>query len=225
MKCIVPLAGEDYFKDGKCKGLIDTDSGPLLLSILNSRTWIKHLKELIFVVLDSELSRNFSQKYLKKWFPFCKIIYIPATTSGAALSLLSGLANACDINNEPILVDLADIKFSNKFVPYLNNEKFAYAFTFTSKKDCYSYLSIDSNGLVNKAKEKEVISDNASAGVYAFPSCSLLLKSIAYSLENPQKVIFKNLFYVCPLFNYLIESNIEVKLKEVHDVIDYKFVE
>ena len=148
MKCIVPIAGKDYFKDGKCKGLIDTDSGPLLLSILNSRAWIKHINDLIFIVLDSRLSRNFSENYLKIWFPFCKIIFIPTTTSGAALSLLSGLANACDIKNEPILVDLAEIKFSNKFIPYLNNEKFAYAFTFCSNKDCYSYLSTDSNGLV-----------------------------------------------------------------------------
>ena len=224
MKCIVPIAGKDYFKDGKCKGLINTDSGPLLLSILNSRAWIKHLKDIIFVVLDSELSRDFSQKYLKKWFPFCKVIFIPSTTSGAALSLLSGMSNACNINNEPILVDLADIKFTNKFVPYLNNEKYAYAFTFSSKKDCYSYFSTDSNGLVNEAKEKQVISEHASAGVYAFPSCSTLLKSIAYALENPQKVIFKNLFYVSPLFNYLIESNIDVKITKVQNVIDYKFV-
>lgn len=222
MRLIVPIAGPDFFKNGSCKGLISTNSGPLLLSTITSRIWFKYIKKLIFVILDSPDARAFTSNYLTKWFPKSQVVFLPEITAGAALSTLAGLAIQSDIKNEPILIDLADIQFTTDFIPYKKNEDNAYAFTFESNKDIYSYFALDETGQVILAKEKKVISNIASAGVYCFPSCSCLLKAIAYALENPNKSTYNELFYMTPLFNYLILEGIKIKLKPVDNIFDLK---
>ena len=223
MKSIVPIAGEDYFKKDFCKGLIKTEKGPLLYSVLRSRPWINELSELIFVCIESNISRDFSKNYLKKWFPNCKVVYLSNPTSGAAFSMLAGLSIASDKENEPIIIDLGDIYFETDFIPYKNLEYSGYAFTFKSNSNQYSYFELDKDFKVKKAIEKNPISSYASAGVYTFPSCSELLKALAFALDNAKQITYNDLFYVCPIMNYLIEENIDIKLIEVKNCIDFKF--
>lgn len=222
MKSIIPIAGKEYFGDNFCKGLLETDNGPLLYSVLKSRPWIKYLDELIFVSLDSYISRNFFCNHVKSWFPNSHIIYLSKGTSGAAFSMLAGLSIASDRNNEPIIVDLADIYFETNFIPYQENEKCGYAFAFKSREKDYSYFKLDKSMKVIKVAEKEQISNYASAGVYTFPSCSILLKALAYAIENPRYTTYKDLFYVAPIMNYLIKKNNDITLIKVDNFIDYK---
>ena len=184
VKSIIPLAGDDYFKEDFCKGLLDTKKGPLLYSVLKSRPWINNLSDLIFICLDSEMSRNFFNNYIRIWFPQSKIVYLSNKTSGAAFSILAGLSLASNKGNEPIIIDLADIYFETNFLPYKEFKDCGYAFAFKSKGNKYSYFELDEDMQVRKAAEKEQISNFASAGVYTFPSCSKLLKALAYALEN-----------------------------------------
>jgi len=223
LKSIIPIAGTDYFKKDFCKGLIKTEKGPLLKSVLQSRPWIKEISELIFVCIESKISRDFFKNYLKKWFPNCKVVYLSSPTAGAALSMLAGLSIASDRENEPIIIDLADIYFETDFIPYKNLENNGYAFTFRSNSDQYSYFELDNDFKVIKAVEKKPISQYASAGVYTFPSCSELLKALAFALNNAKQITYNDLFYVCPIMNYLIEENIDIKLIEVKNCIDFKF--
>ena len=216
------MAGDDYFTKDFCKGLLQTKKGPLLYSVLKSRPWINNLSDLIFICLDSEMSRSFFKKYIKKWFPKSKIVFLSNKTSGAAFSLLAGLSIASNKGNEPIIIDLADIYFETNFVPYDEFADFGYVFAFKSKGDQYSYFELGEDMQVKKAVEKEQISNFASAGVYTFPSCSMLLKALAYALENSEKITYNNLFYVCPIMNYLINEDTEVKLIMVENQFDYK---
>lgn len=222
MKVIIPIAGPDFFNNGSCKGLFPTNSGPLLLSTITSRIWFKSITQLTFVILDLPEARSFSDNYLKKWFPKSKVVFLPNATAGAALSVLAGLAIQSDIKNEPVIIDLADIKFTNNFIPYKEKDDSAFVFTFKSNKKVYSYFALDEEGKVNKAREKEVISNIASAGVYCFPNCSCLIKAIAFALENPKILTHNQLFYITPLFNFLINEGIKIKLKQVNNVVDIK---
>ena len=63
---------KDYFKKDFCKGLIQTEKGPLLKPVLQSRPWIKEISELIFVCIESKLSMDkcrfvFGKKKQKCW--------------------------------------------------------------------------------------------------------------------------------------------------------------
>lgn len=222
MKSIIPLAGDDYFKEDFCKGLLETEKGPLLYSVLKSRPWINNLSDLIFVCLESKMSRIFFKKYIKNWFPNSKIVYLSNKSSGAAFSALAGLSLASNQGNEPVIIDLADIYFESDFIPYKNLEACGYAFAFKSEGNQYSYFELGNDMEVRKAVEKEQISNFASAGVYTFPSCSILLKALSFALENSEKITYNNLFYVCPIMNYLIKENNGVKLIMVDNHFDYK---
>ena len=222
MKCLIPIAGSDYFQNNICKGLLEFRNDFFLRKILYSRPWIKEIDEMIFIMQDSALARDFENKYLQNWFQNSKVIYLPSFTRGAAFSCLIGAALAYDNSDSPLIIDLADIYFESDFIPYKKATKVGYVFYFLNKNPIYSYLQIDLNEKIIKTREKKVISNNASAGVYCFPSTSSFIKSISYSIENKEDVTFNNLHYVCPLINYLIKAGIETKPIKVSKVFDVK---
>ena len=113
----------------------------------------------------------------KNWFPNAKVVYLSNETCGAAFSVLAGLSICSTKGDEPIIIDLADIYFETNLIPYKNPETSGFVFAFTSKKPKYSYFKVKKNMTVEKAVEKEIISNYASTGVYAFPNFSKLLKS------------------------------------------------
>lgn len=222
MKCIVPIAGPEYFKDDQCKGLIKFKGDFLLRSILHSRPWINNIDELIFIMQDLDFARDFEKSYLKKWFINSKSIFIPSFTCGAAFSSLIGVSLAYNNLDMPILIDLADIYFESEFIPYQKKEKDGFAFYFESNNPIYSYLKVDEKGKILETKEKKVISNKASAGVYCFPSSSSFIKSISYSISNRKEITVNNLHYICPLLNSLIESGTDVIPIRTKNIIDIK---
>lgn len=222
MKCIVPIAGPDYFQNNFCKGLYEFKNDFFLRKILYSRPWIQKVDELIFIMQDIELARDFEKKYLKNWFKKSKVIFLPSFTKGATFSTLAGVALAYDDFDSPIIVDLADIYFETDFVPYRQNENSSYVFYFLNENPLYSYLKVDDNENVIKTREKKVISNRASAGVYCFPSTSSFIRCTSYSIENKKDLTHNNLHYVCPLINYLIKEGIKTIPIEVNNVLDIK---
>lgn len=222
MKCIIPIAGPDYFQNNFCKGLLEFKNDFLLRKVLYSRPWINKVKELIFVMQDSNLSRDFEKTYLNNWFENFKVIFLPDFTKGAAFSSLAAVSLAYDNLDTPLIIDLADIYFESNFIPYINNENVGYGFYFLNQSPIYSYLKIDADEKITKTREKKVISNKASAGVYCFPSISSFIKSVSYSIHNKEDLTFNNLHYVCPLLNYLIQSGIKVIPIKVSKVFDIK---
>ena len=227
MKCIVPIAGPDYFKNGNVKGLIRTTDGPLLKSVLDSRYWRNILKsdDYIFILYDCDLSRRFADDYLAKWFPGCSLAFINRYTKGAAISILPALSMINDHNNEELIIDLADIKFStdsNPFQYFHQMDIGAVYYYFTNSNPAYSYLLLDSDNNIVKAAEKRVISNNASAGVYCFRSANLYLRALIHSLDNESEFTFNGLHYVCPLVNGIVALEIRSYALPVTNVEDVK---
>ena len=91
------------------------------------------------------------------------------------MSSLCGVGMLSDDKNEPIIIDLADIYFDTDIIPFnnINTDISGIAFSFKSSFSKYSYLKLDKDGYITEAKEKIVISDNASAGVYCFRNSSM----------------------------------------------------
>lgn len=223
---IVPLAGADFVRDdGKVKGEVLVDGQPLLLSTLQSRPWYKDGDDsrYIFVFMDSNITRSFARLHLSKWFPNCQTIFLSGNTRGAALSTLSALSLVRDFN-VPIIVDLADIyyEYSYENFNFEATDLGAIALTFKSKNPKYSYLAFNSAGNFLKAKEKEVVSNNASAGTYIFRNFSILVQSIGLAVEDEENQTFNDLFYVCPLYNQVKLLGFDVLSHPVKNVKDIK---
>ncbi|MDC3053771.1 hypothetical protein OA187_04355 [Candidatus Pelagibacter sp.] len=80
----------------------------------------------------------------------------------------------------------------------------------------WSYAKTDTNNNVIKVAEKEVISDNATVGVYYWKQGKDFVK---YSEQMIKKNIrVNNEFYVCPVYNEAIKDKKIIKLKEVNSM-------
>ena len=205
MRIVVPLAGPDFILGcGTLKAELDLDGEPLMRRVLNSRPWANSERDYSFVLIDTPETRAFATNALANWYPRSSVTFISSYTRGAALSALAGLATGHDID-EPIVVDLADILYASTLKPTSLFKKNAncggVALTFKSDNPTYSYLSVDTFGIFEASVEKKVISNHASAGTYIFRNMATYLRALAHSLENHEHQTFRDLFFVCPLFN------------------------
>lgn len=230
MKIVVPLAGPDFeLKDGSTKAELMIEGHPLLRRSLDTRPWAVQQEvissDYIFVLKDTSVSREFAGGTLQSWYPACKTVFVSSYTQGAALSAAAGISLTSG-EDEPLIVDLADIEFratldiSGHLLGHADLG--AIALTFKSDNPAYSYLLEDADGIFLQAAEKRVISDNASAGVYIFRNPGVYFSALAHALAHPESHIFNDLFYVCPLFNGVAAGGWVVLRHEVSDIRDIK---
>ena len=228
MKVIVPLAGPDFIRaDGSLKAHTIICGEPLLPYVLARRPWAKVCSptDYSFVLIDRPETRHFAETSLAEWYPSASVTFMSDYTRGAALSSLAGMASVISFDT-PVIVDLADILYTCKDglldIFDTNPDCGGIALTFKSDNPAYSYLSTDSSGIFVEAAEKRVISKNASAGTYLFSKLPVFLRALAFGLENPKTHTFRDLFFVCPLYNGVRDQGKTVRLEPVTDVIDIK---
>ena len=211
MKCIVPIAGPDLWThEFGLRPLYKIQGEEVLKAALKRRSWSGELSnsDYIFVVRDIPQVREL-YCYLEKEWPGCRIVTLPCLTDGAMLSTLAGMALVGQ--DEPIIVDLADILFSD----HIDLTSF-YASVgmivpvFRSNNPIYSYLEINNDHVI-RAKEKSVISSNASAGVYVFRDRKVFLAAALHSLSNAKLVTHNNIFFICPMVNGVLSNGFTVK--------------
>jgi hypothetical protein len=220
MKCVVPLAGPDILDPEKgFKPLTEISGDTLIHRTLAGRPWAWTLASTDYIfVTRGDLCTTELEDYLRaKWYG-CRIVTIPGITDGAMLSALAGILMVPD--DVPVIVDLADIIFD---APNLQTIAFSKKLgaiipSFKSQEIIYSYLVIE-NGKVTKAAEKQVISDNASAGVYIFRDRQSYVAAAAHSIANREEMRFKSTYFVCPMANGLIEAGYYVISPSVENVV------
>lgn len=228
MIAIIPLAGPDFERnDGTVKAELPVDGMPLLRRALESRPWWRsgalESRDVIFVLRDSPRSRRFADERLSEWYPASLQVYLGASTTGAALSAAAAVALTRAFDRTLVL-DLCDILFDCPLGPIealgRSPSLGGLAVTFPSDNAKYSYLECDASGRVIRAREKVVISDIASAGVYFFRSVPVFLKALAHSMVHTDTLAHNGLLYVCPLFNGVIDQALEVRCVPAESVRD-----
>lgn len=230
LKILVPLAGPDFVAaDGRLKALADIGAGdPFLHAALKQRPWAKDAvgSDYAFVLHDRQETRAFANTHLLSWFPGCRTVFLSHYTGGAAFSSLAAAALQLGADNGPLVIDLADIFYASDLDPARhfaeNPGDGGLALTFQSANPIYSYLRKDDGGVVVEAAEKKVISNEASAGTYAFRSGPVLLRALAHAMENAASQTHRGLFFVCPLFNGVLSQSLAVATVTVNDVQDLK---
>lgn len=230
LNIVVPLAGPDFVSaDGRLKALADIGAAdPFLHATLKQRPWATGTapSAYAFVLHDRDETRAFADNHLQSWFPGCRTVFLSHFTAGAAFSSLAGAALQLTADNRPVVIDLADILYTSDLDPALHFARNAgdggLALTFQSSNPIYSYLRKNERGVVVEVAEKKVISDEASAGTYAFRSGPVLLRALAHALENAVTQTHRDLFFVCPLFNGVLAQSLAVATRTVTDVRDMK---
>lgn len=167
--------------------------------------------EHIFLVRKEHYDKYNLKQLLNVISPNCHIVLVDKLTEGAACTTL--LAKGLIDNDEPLLIANSD-----QFVEWDSNE-FMYSMigdnidagilTFKNSHPKWSYAKTDDNGFVTEVREKEVISDKATVGVYYWKKGSDYVKYAEQMIAKNIRV--NNEFYVCPVFNEAIGDKKKIK--------------
>jgi len=165
----------------------------------------------IFICLAEHLKRYAHlRRELQRLCPGCEIITVNQVTEGAACTVL--LARRFINNDHPLMIANSDQYVDLPIDSYLqrleNTKADGLIMTFWADHPKWSYCRLNPDGVVSCVVEKQVISNDATVGIYNF------LRGKDFVTASDQ-MIARNLrvngeFYVAPVYNQLVESGARI---------------
>lgn len=143
------------------------------------------------------------------------VIPIDHLTEGACCTIL--LAARLINNDEPLLLANADQLVDmhvGDFIADANSRGLdGSILTFYADDEKWSYARTDERGLVSEVREKQVISDQATVGIYYFRRGRDFVQFAAEMIAHNDRV--NNEFYTCPVYNYAIRGGRKIGVYEI----------
>lgn len=210
MKVILPMAGngQRFFDAGYDlpKPLIDIKGKPMFARVIEN-LWVNNA-ELTCIVRQDHVNDYEIDKRILEHYPDANIIIIPGTTEGAACTVR--LATNV-LGGEPMIVANCDQlmrwdpkEFYEKIDTNLYPGGLIPVFKPNHNEPKHSYCEVDKYGNLLQLKEKEIISDIATVGVYYFGDESKWIKAHEKQMDANDRT--NNEFYLAPTYNYLEEN-------------------
>jgi dTDP-glucose pyrophosphorylase len=199
------MAGEGKrFIDGGYqlpKPFIDVNGKPMIRRVLDNLK----IKDARYILLSRNEHLLNYQSYFDEIVtdPNVKVISIDSLTEGAAMTSLFAFDQIN--NNYPLLIanidQIVDIDVEEFISDAINRRLKGSILVFESNDPKWSYVQVDNDGWFKKLKEKEVISNLATVGMYFFSSGKEYIKfAIEMIIRNDRT---KNEFYIAPIYNYI----------------------
>jgi NDP-sugar pyrophosphorylase family protein len=217
LNIVIPMAGRgSRFADAGFldpKPMIPVGGRPMIEWVIdNIRPSRDH--HFVFLCLGEHLER-YPQvaKKLSELCPGCDIISVDQVTEGAACTVL--LARELIDSTAPLMIANSD-----QIVDLSIDDYLAYAdetnadgliMTFWADDPKWSYCRIGSDGSVNEVVEKQVVSNDATVGIYNFRRGADFVRSADRMIDLNLRV--NNEFYVAPAYNQLIGESLKVVVK------------
>ena len=171
--------------------------------------------EHIFIAQEEHVQKYNLKQLLGVISPKSKVITVKEITQGAACTVL--LAKELINNDDPLLIANSDqfVEWdSNEFMYSMMADKIdAGIVTFKNSHPKWSYARTDDNGFVTEVREKQVISNLATVGIYYWRRGSDFVKYAEQMIAKNIRV--NNEFYVCPVFNEAILDGKRIKVFHV----------
>jgi len=220
MNILIPMAGAGKrFVDAGYvfpKPIIEIQNKPMIQWVIDSL----NINANYIFIIQKEHQQKFNLKsVLKILKPNCKIIDLDEVTEGAACTTL--LAKNYIDNDKPLMIANSDqfIKWnsSKSLYNYYSKKYDGAILTFEAIHPKWSYAKCDDNNIVSEVAEKNVISKNATVGVYYWKKGSDYVKYAEQMIDKDIRV--NNEFYVCPVYNEAIQDGKKViidKVEEMH---------
>lgn len=141
-----------------------------------------------------------------------KIIELNELTDGQATTAL--LAKKYWKENEEAIIYNIDTYVEPNIIKYSDIQGDGFIPCFNGKGDHWSFVKLDKNGNAIEVREKQRISNNCTIGLYYFKSCKLYEK-IYNEYYSDDSHLEKNEKYIAPLYNYMIEKGLIVKISNL----------
>jgi len=163
--------------------------------------------QFIFICLKKHIDDDKIDARLKEWVPNCKIIPIDQVTEGAACTVL--LAEELINNDDPMMIANSDQWVDASIDDYLkameNGNWDGFIMTMTADDPKWSFVRLDENKNVTGVVEKEVVSNEATVGIYNYKHGRDFVKAAHQMILKNLRV--NNEFYVAPVYNEMIERS------------------
>jgi NDP-sugar pyrophosphorylase family protein len=211
LNIVIPMAGlgSRFAAAGYSvpKPLIPINGVPMIQLVINNLR-PKEPHRFIFICLKSHLQNyQLAPILLLSAGASCEIIALDGPTEGAACSVLAA-RTLIDSNDNQLMIancdQWVDLSIDNYLYKVKNSGHDGLIMTMHASDPKWSFVYTDDQGFVKRVVEKEVISTEATVGVYNF-------KSGKEFVSSADAMIAKNLrvngeFYVAPIYNILIEN-------------------
>lgn len=200
-------AGSRFSKAGykDPKPLIPIHGIPMIRVVIeNLRPDASH--RFIFICQKEHVKAYGLADKFMKWAPDSVFIELEGVTEGAACTVLA--AQSLIDSDEPLMIANSDQYVDVDINYYLNQIDIdmldGLIMTMKAGDPKWSFAGLDIDGLVTHVVEKEVISDEATVGIYNFKRGSDFIAGVKEMIKKNERV--NGEFYVAPVFNYLISG-------------------
>ena len=207
LNIVVPMAGRGsrFVKEGyqMPKPLIDIYGHPMIEYVTrNIRPLCEH--RFIYICQEEHLEKYGLEGELRRIAPGCVIIPINYITEGAACTVL--LAEKYIDNTDPLMIANSDQYVDMNIDVYLQalGDYDGLIMTMPADDPKWSFIKYNSQGLVTLVREKEVISDQATVGIYNYSHGCDFVRYADQMINRNIRV--NNEFYVAPVYNEMIEA-------------------
>ncbi len=202
---LIPMAGEgSRFREAGFnlpKPLIDVN-GQSMISLVCKN--IDVVGRYVFVAQKKDINRYKINEHLASFCDNFILIEQDGRLDGAAKSCL--LAKKEIDNDLPLLIANSDqyVNWDATTVveQFIKSGVDGAILTFESSDTKWSYAKVNEHGVVSAVAEKNVISNDATCGIYYWKRGSDFVKYAEQMIEKNIKT--NNEFYVCPVFNEAI---------------------
>ena len=170
----------------------------------------------IFLCLQEHIIKFNLSERLEKIAPGCVIVQVNQVTEGAACTVL--LAEKYINNDDQLMIANSDQYVDcdiNEYIEAQRNED-GLIMTMFAKDDKWSFVAFDENQYITMVREKEVISNEATVGIYNFQHGSDYVKYAYKMIDMDLRV--KGEFYVAPVYNMLIADGKKIVFKNIGSV-------
>lgn len=196
------------------KPMIPIHGIPMIKVVVDNLTpKVEH--RFIFVAQQSHIDQYDLVPKLKSYAKNVEIIGIDGITEGQVCTAL--VAKKFFNNSEPLMNANSDqyIDFDiNEYLEAMQSRNLdGMIMTMKSQDEKWSYAKTNENGLVTKTAEKEVISSDATVGIFNFRKGSDLVRSAEQMIADNIRV--NNEFYTCPAYNYLIKEGKKIGIYQI----------
>ena len=184
------------------KPLIDVNGKPMIEVVTNNlRPDCEH--RFIYLCLKEHIDKYDLTTKLHNISNNCVIVPVSQVTEGAACTVL--LAEKYIDNDDPLMIANSDQYVEININDYLKKQGLCdgLIMTMTADDNKWSFIRYDKNGYVTEVREKEVISKEATVGIYNFAKGRDFVSGAKEMIDKNIRV--NNEFYVAPVYNVLIE--------------------
>lgn len=217
LNIVVPMAGrgsrftEAGYKDPK--PLIDIYGHTMIEYVVKNIT-PKCEHKFIFICQEDHLERyNLQEKLEDVTNGEYIIIPIKYITEGAACTVL--LAEKYIDNEDGLMIANSDQFVETSIDKYLLGigDADGLIMTMPASHPKWSYIRYKEDGRVTLVREKEVISDQATVGIYNYKRGGNFVKYAHQMIDKDVRV--NNEFYVAPVYNEMIEAGYKIRYYDI----------